>query len=65
VPIETGPGEECQFDFSDCSERGEMFGIGDTLWCFGAVLCRSRHVFWWFTTSVDKEHTMEGFVRYF
>jgi hypothetical protein len=42
-----------------------MFGIGDTLWCFGVVLCWSRHVFWWFTTSVDKEHTLEGLVRYF
>lgn len=65
VPIETGPGEESQFDFSDCSERGRQFGIGDTLWCFGAVLCWSRHLFWWFTTSVDRQHTMEGLVRHF
>ena len=65
VPIETGPGEECQFDFSDCSERGSRFGLGDTLWCFGAVLCWSRHLFWWFTTSVDREHTLEGLVRHF
>jgi transposase len=65
VPIETKPGEECQFDFSDCSLRGRSFGITDTLWCFGAVLCWSRHLFWWFTDSVDKEHTMEGLVRHF
>ncbi|MGH8979445.1 MAG: helix-turn-helix domain-containing protein, partial [Acidimicrobiales bacterium] len=38
VPIETGPGEESQFDFSDCSERGRQFGLADPLWCFGAVL---------------------------
>lgn len=65
VPIETAPGEESQFDFSDCSERGRQFGIADTLWCFGAVLCWSRDLFWWFTTSVDREHTMEGLVRHF
>lgn len=65
VPIETGPGEESQFDFSDCSARGRQFGIGDSLWCFGVVLCWSRHLFWWFTTSVDKEHTTEGLVRHF
>lgn len=65
VPIETGPGEESQFDFSDCSLRGRQFGIADTLWCFGAVLCWSRHLFWWFTTSEDREHTMEGLVRHF
>lgn len=65
VPIETGPGEECQFDFSECFERGREFGIADTLWCFGAVLCWSRHLFWWFTTSEDREHTMEGLVRHF
>jgi transposase len=65
VPIETGPAEECQFDFSDCSERGRQFGLGETLWCFGAVLCWSRYLFWWFTTSVDRQHTMEGLVRAF
>ena len=65
VPIETGPAEEIQFDFSDCSERGRKFGLADTLWCFGAVLCWSRYLFWWFTTSVDRQHTMEGLVRAF
>jgi transposase len=34
VPIETGPGEESQFDFSDCSARGRQFGLGESLWCF-------------------------------
>lgn len=65
VPIETAPGEECQFDFSDCSARARSFGLGDVLWCFGMVLCWSRYLFWWFTTSVDREHTMEGLVRAF
>jgi len=66
VPIETNPGEESQFDFSDCSERGRQFGLADTLWwCFGAVLCWSRYLFWWFTTSVDRQHTMEDLVRHF
>ena len=35
------------------------------LWCFGVVLCWSRYLCWWFTTSVDKEHTMEGLVSAF
>lgn len=65
VPIETAPGEECQFDFSDCSDRARAFGLGDVLWCFGAIMCWSRYRFWWFTTSVDREHTMEGLVRFF
>jgi transposase len=65
VPIETAPGEESQFDFSDCSARGAQFGLGPVLWCFGAVLCWSRHLFWWFTTSVDRQHTFEGLLRHF
>jgi len=65
VPIETAPGEESQFDFSDCSDRGIEFGLAPVLWCFGAILCWSRHLFWWFTTSVDREHTFEGLVRHF
>jgi transposase len=65
VPIETAPGEEGQFDFSDCSARGVEFGLGPVLWCFGAILCWSRHLFWWFTTSEDREHTFEGLVRFF
>jgi transposase len=65
VPIETAPGEEAQFDFSDCSDRSAAFGLGPVLWCFSAVLCWSRYIFWWFTTSVDREHTFEGLVRSF
>ena len=65
VPIETAPGEESQFDFSDCSARGIAFGLGEDLWCFGAVASWSRHLTWWFTTSVDREHTFEGLVRHF
>jgi transposase len=29
VPIETPPGEECQFDWSDCCDFGELFGLGE------------------------------------
>ena len=29
VPIETAPGEECQFDWSDCCDFGELFGLGE------------------------------------
>lgn len=65
VPIETAPGEECQFDFSDCSTRGKAFGLGETLWCFGAVSCWSRYLTWWFTTSIDRQHTFEGLLRHF
>lgn len=64
VPIETAPGEECQFDFSDCSLWTERWGLGE-VWCFGCVLCWSRWRLWWFTTSVDREHTFEGLVRFF
>jgi len=65
VPIETAPGEESQFDWSDCSQRGRAWGLGDELWCFGAVACWSRHLDWWFTTSIDRQHTFEGLVRHF
>ena len=34
------------------------------MWCFGAV-CWSRWLLWWFTASVDREHTFEGLVRFF
>jgi len=65
VPIETAPGEESQFDWSDCSERARDWGLGDELWCFGAVACWSRQLDWWFTTSIDRQHTFEGLVRHF
>ncbi|MGD9706033.1 MAG: IS21 family transposase [Acidimicrobiia bacterium] len=65
VPIETAPGEEAQFDFSDCSAWSQRVGLGPVLWCFGMILCWSRWRIWWFTTSVDREHTFEGIARFF
>jgi transposase len=64
VPIETAPGEEAQADWSDCCDWGERFGLGP-LHCFGAILCWSRHRFWWFASSVDRGHSLEGLVRCF
>lgn len=64
VPIETAPGEEAQFDWSDCSAWTERWGLGE-VWCFGCILCWSRFRTWWFTTSIDREHTFEGLVRSF
>ena len=65
VPIETAPAEESQFDFSDCAARGRDWGLSDTLCCFGAVACWPRYLTWWFTDSVDREHTFEGLVRHY
>ena len=65
VPIETAPGEEAQFDFSDCSAWALGVGLGPVLWCFGMILCWSRWRTWWFTTSVDRHHTFEGIARFF
>ena len=65
VPIETAAGEEAQFDFSDCSAWAQSVGLGPVLWCFGMILCWSRWRTWWFTTSVDREHTFEGVARFF
>ncbi|MGH8936912.1 MAG: IS21 family transposase [Acidimicrobiia bacterium] len=62
VPIETGPGEEFQFDFSDCGIWARRWGWDHNLVCFGAVLCWSRCRSWWFTTSEDQAHTFEGIV---
>jgi hypothetical protein len=64
VPIETAPGEEAQADWSDCGDWGERFGLGP-LHCFGAILCWSRHRFWWFASSTDRAHSLEGLVRLF
>jgi transposase len=64
VPIETTPGEEAQADWSGCCDWGERFGLGP-LHCFGAILCFSRHRFWWFARSTDRGHTLEGLVRLF
>lgn len=64
VPIETAPGEECQFDWTDCRDWGRRWCLGE-LWCFGAILSWSRARLWWFTTSIDRNHTFEGLVRFF
>jgi transposase len=64
VPIETAPGEEGQFDWSDCTSWTKRWGLGE-VWCFGAILCWSRWRLWWFAPSVDREHTFEGLVRFF
>jgi transposase len=62
--IETPPGEEAQFDFSDATAWGDDWGIAG-LQCFSAILSWSRWRLWWFTTSVDREHTFEGLIRFF
>ena len=62
--IETPPGEEAQFDFADCSAWGDEWGISNLV-CFSAILSWSRWRWWWFTNSVDREHTFEGLVRFF
>jgi transposase len=64
VPIETAAGAEFQFDWSDCDDWGQTWGLG-SLQCFGAVLCWSRHRHWWFAPSLDRAHTFEGLVRFF
>lgn len=65
VLIETGPGEEGQFDFADCSAWAQRVGLAPVLWCFGMILSWSRWRLWWFTTSTDRHHTFEGTVRFF
>jgi transposase len=65
VPIHTDPGEEAQFDFCDLSSWAARWGWTSPLFCFGAILCWSRHRLWWFTTSQDRQHTFEGLVRLF
>lgn len=64
VPIETAPGEECQFDWSDCCDFGEAFGLGE-LYCFGAILSWSRWRRWWFASSIDQHHTLEGLAGFY
>ncbi|MDQ1358405.1 MAG: hypothetical protein QOG44_2778 [Acidimicrobiaceae bacterium] len=64
VPIETAAGAEFQFDWSDCCDWGQVWGLGE-LQCFGAVLCWSRRRHWWFAPSLDRPHTFEGLVRFF
>lgn len=64
VPIETAPGEECQFDWSDCRTFGELFGLGE-LHCFGAILSWSRWRRWWFAPAIDREHTLAGLAAFY
>lgn len=64
VRIETAPGEECQFDWSDVSAWTVPWGLGE-VHCFSCVLCWSRWRTWWFTRSLDREHTFEALVRFF
>lgn len=63
--IETMPGEEFQFDWSDCNTFARRWGWEHELHCFGCVLCWSRFKFWWFAPSIDQAHTLEGLVRFF
>lgn len=65
VPIETGPGEEFQFDWSDCRRWSQRWGWDHELHCFGAVLCWSRVKHWWFAPCIDQPHTLEGLVGFF
>lgn len=64
VPIETAPGAEAQFDFADVTDAAAGWGWTGRLWCFGMILCWSRWRSWWFTTSVDRQHTFEGIIRF-
>jgi len=65
MPIETGPAEEFQFDWSDCNTFARRWGWDHELHCFGSVLCWSRWKFWWFAPSIDQPHTFEGLVQFF
>lgn len=65
VPIETGPAEEFQFDWSDCNCWARRWGWDHELHCFGAVLCWSRRKRWWFAASIDRDHTLEGLAGWF
>lgn len=65
MPIVTGPGEEFQFDWSECNRWSGRWGWDHELHCFGALLCWSRIKRWWFTTSIDQPHTLEGLVGFF
>ena len=62
--IETAPGEECQFDWSDVSRWTREWGLGEVQ-CFSAILSWSRVRIWWFARSIDREYTFEGLVRFF
>ncbi|MPZ54736.1 MAG: IS21 family transposase [Acidimicrobiia bacterium] len=65
IPIETGPAEETQMDWSDCTEWAIRWGWDHELFCLGCVLCWSRWRTVWFASSLDRQHTFEGMVRFF
>jgi transposase len=65
VPIETDPGEEFQFDWSDCNRWARRWGWDHELHCFGVILCWCRRKHWWFADSIDQPHTLEGLVGFF
>ena len=65
VPIETGPAEEFQFDWSDCNVWARRWGWDHELHCFGTVLCWCRRKRWWFAPSIDRPHTLEGLAGWF
>jgi transposase len=65
VPIETGPGEEFQFDWSDCNVWARRWGWDHELHCLGTVLCWSRRKRWWFAPLLDRPHTLEGLAGWF
>jgi len=62
--IETAPGEECQFDWSDIGAWSCEWGLGEVQ-CLSTILCWSRWRLWWFAPSIDREHTFEGLVLAF
>ncbi len=65
MPIDTGPGVEFQFDWSDCNSWARRWGWADELHCFGTVLCWSRRKRWWFAPVIDRPHTLEGLAGWF
>ena len=65
VPIETGPGEEFQFDWSDYNIWARRWGWDHELFCFGAVLCWCRRKHWWFTDAIGQPETLEGLAGFF
>jgi transposase len=65
MPIDTAPGEEFQFDWSDCNPWARRWGWDHELHCFGTVLCWCRRKRWWFAPSIDQPHTLEGLAGWF
>jgi transposase len=65
MPIDTAPGEEFQFDWSDCNVWARRWSWDSELHCFGTVLCWCRRKRWWFAPSIDQPHTLEGLAGWF